>query len=168
MESIGYRKEIETIVNILDKSVRKYYRDRLVSFVVFGSIARGTPRPDSDIDILIIAEKLPRGRIKRVFEFQKEIENKLENQITHLRKKEIYINISPVFKTCKEVEYGSPLFLDMIYDVKILYDRRNFFENYLHKLKEKLNNLNARRVVRGNAWYWILKPDYRYGDVIEL
>jgi predicted nucleotidyltransferase len=32
-----------------------FYGDRLVSLVVFGSVGRKTVRPDSDIDILIVA-----------------------------------------------------------------------------------------------------------------
>jgi hypothetical protein len=27
---------------------------------------------------------------------------------------------------------------------------------------------DAKRVWKGSAWYWDLKPDYRPGDVIEL
>jgi hypothetical protein len=36
------------------------------------------------------------------------------------------------------------------------------------RLRERLATLGARRVWRGNAWFWDLKPDYQPGDVFEL
>ena len=85
-----------------------------------------------------------------------------------LRKKKIFVNISPIFKTVEEVERGSPLFLDMVYDLIVLFDKESFFKNYLNRLEKRLASLGSKRVIRGNAWYWILKPDYVYGDIIEL
>ncbi len=48
-----------------------------MSVVLFGSAARGTQRFDSDLDVLIIAQGLPPGRMKRAREFDR-IELKLE------------------------------------------------------------------------------------------
>jgi tRNA nucleotidyltransferase (CCA-adding enzyme) len=39
--------------------------DRLVSLVVYGSRARGTHRPDSDLDVPIVIRELPRLRAER-------------------------------------------------------------------------------------------------------
>jgi len=163
-----YSEVTEQVVEKLARKTREFYGNRLVSLAIFGSVARGTARPGSDIDILIIADDLPRGRLKRAFEFQKNVEDRLERHLSSLRKKEIDISISPVFKTREEVEMGSPLFLDMTRDVIIIFDRDGFLKSYLEKLKKRLEELGARRVQRGNAWYWILKPDYKYGEVIEL
>lgn len=165
---IGYKKEIEKLVGRLFDRCLEYYGERLVSFVVFGSVAREKYRPDSDIDFLIVAEKLPRGRLKRVFEFTENVEKSLKGHLKALWKEGIYVALSPIFKTVEEVKTGSPLFLDMTLDVKILYDKGNYFENYLQQLKKKLKQLGAKRVVKGNAWYWVLKPDYKCGDIIEL
>jgi predicted nucleotidyltransferase len=41
------------------EETKSFYGDRLVSFIVFGSVARETFRYDYDIDLLIIAENLP-------------------------------------------------------------------------------------------------------------
>jgi len=38
----------------------------------------------------------------------------------------------------------------------------------LERLRARLAVLGARRIRRGNAWYWDLKPDYRPGDVFSL
>lgn len=76
--------------------------------------------------------------------------------------------MSPVFKTPDEAVAGSPLFLDMVEDVEIHYDRDKFFEQRLDVLKKRLEDLGARRIWHGNAWYRDLKPDYTPGEVFDL
>lgn len=63
------KAKFKKIQEKLLEETRAFYGDRLVSLVVFGSVARGTYREDSDLDVLIIAERLPLGRMKRVEEF---------------------------------------------------------------------------------------------------
>ncbi len=158
-------KEIQAL---LLSGLKFFYGDRLVSVVLFGSVARETQTFDSDIDLLIIATKLPRGRTKRMKEFES-VEKKVEPLLETLRKEYgIHTYISPIIKTPEEAERGSPLFLDMVEDAKILFDRDRFFEKRLERLRQKLKELGARRIWRGNAWYWDLKPDYQPGDIIEL
>lgn len=161
------KEKIEELQQKTLKEVKSFYKDGLVSFVVFGSAARRTYRFDSDLDVLIIAENLPRGRMKRVTQFMA-VEEKIEPSLRSLQKDGINTFISPVLKTPREAEMGSPLFLDMVEDALILYDKNGFFSKILERLRQRLKELGARRVWQGNAWYWILKPDYKPGDVIEL
>jgi predicted nucleotidyltransferase len=62
---MSYREEYYKLVKKLEEMTINFYGDRLISIAVFGSVAKDTFRPDSDIDILIIAKDLPNGRIKR-------------------------------------------------------------------------------------------------------
>ncbi len=165
---MGYRQKYYNFIEKLSKAIMNFYCDRLISIVIFGSVASDTFRPDSDIDILIIAKELPKGRVKRVEEFMKNIESKLEQDMMKLSKEGIYITLSPVFKTPEEVHTGSPLFLDMTENVKILFDRDDFFKKYLETLKIKLKNLGARKIYSKGGYYWELKPDYKFGEIIEL
>ena len=143
------------------------YGERLVSVVVFGSVGRGAPRPDSDVDVLIVADDLPDGRLRRVAEFRS-AEAALAPVLAESAAAGYRIDLSPVFKTRAELARGSPLLLDLVDDARILYDREDFFGAALAHLRARLDRLQARRVWRGSAWWWDLKPDYRVGEVFEL
>lgn len=140
----------------LQNLCRKTYGERLISLAVFGSMGRGTARPDSDVDILLIVEGLSHWRMERVDEF-KPIESALNGVV-----------LSPVLKTQEEINNGSPLLLDMVEDAVILYDREYFLQNALNSLRENLARLGAKRIWRGENWFWDLKPDYQRGEVFEV
>jgi len=155
---------------LLDKlvaEVKVHYGPDLVSCVVFGSVGRGTPREDSDVDLLIVAERLPRGRMQRSDHFLP-VEEKLTPQLAGFGGETGTVALSPIFKTPAEVRFGSPIFLDMVDDSKILYDRDGFFDAYLTQLRRRLERLGARRIWRGNGWHWLLKPDLKPGEVFEI
>jgi len=157
----------EKLLDQLVAELTTHYGERLVACAVFGSVGRGTPRYDSDIGLLIVARRLPRGRLRRVEEFLS-VEARLEPALKADEPGRSSIALSPVFKTPEEVEAGSPLFLDMVEDARILYDPEGFLAGYLAKLRARLRELGARRIRRGNAWYWELKPDLKPGEVFTL
>ncbi len=161
------RENFDRLLTATLKAVQDHYRERLVALAVYGSVARGTAREDSDVDLLIVCDSLPLGRIRRIEEFDK-VEKRLEPVLRSLQNHGISTSLSVVLKTPDEVRKGSPLYLDLVEDARILFDRGGFFRSYLDELKKRLARLGARRVWRGNAWYWDLKPDFKPGDVIEL
>jgi hypothetical protein len=105
--------------------------------------------------------------MNRIGEFEA-IESDLEPLLYELKELGCDIGLSPIFKTREETLKGSPIFLDMVEDCIILYDKEEFFAGVLIKLKERLAALGAKRVWRGNAWYWDLKPDFKPGEVFEI
>jgi hypothetical protein len=163
-----YRKRYGELIESLQSRVIEHYGNSLVSLAFFGSVARGLFRPESDIDLLIIAENLPRGRVPRVLDFQQGVEARFEETFRGLRREGIHPLLSPIIKTPEEVRLGSPLFLDMVEDARISYDRGQFFRKYLEDLEAKLRRMGARKVRFKGGSYWLLKPDYRPGDIIEL
>jgi hypothetical protein len=110
---------------------------------------------------------LPPGRSARVDEFLP-VEQTLEPWLAPPRPDLMPVGLSPVFKTLTEVEAGSPLFLDMVEDARILHDEDDFLARRLERLRQRLAALGSQRVWRGNAWYWILKPDLEPGEIISL
>src|SRR3972149_2568376 len=59
--------------------------------------------------------------------------------------------LSPILKTPEEAAAGSPLFLDMVEDAKILYDEGGFFAAVLARLRARLRQLGPARTRRGRA-----------------
>jgi len=159
----GFQKLMERLL----PEVQAVYGARLVSLAVFGSVGRGTPGFDSDLDFLIIARDLPPGRMKRIREFDL-VEERLAPLLDSLKGEGVNTSLSPVIKSPEEASLGGPLFLDMVEDARILFDADGFLAGILARLGDRLKALGSRRVRLGNAWYWVLKPDMKAGEVFEI
>ena len=159
--------QYEALLADLTRACRRHYGDRLRAVAVYGSVGRGTPRFDSDVDLLIVADGLPDGRFPRVDDFRA-VEEALVPRLESARGADLRPELSPIFKTRAELARGTPLLLDMTEDARILYDPDRCLAEALDRLRRRLRELGSRRIWKGDAWYWDLKPDYRWGDVIEL
>ncbi len=156
-----------TLLKKLLEELLREFDDRLKSLVVYGSIARGDHRRDSDIDLLVVIDGLPRERLKRVRLFI-DVESRLDSMLDKLFDEGYAITFSPIIKTPEEAERITPLYLDMVEDAVIIYDEKGFFEKVLERLRKRLEELGAERVRIGRKWYWRLKKNYRFGEVITL
>jgi predicted nucleotidyltransferase len=154
---------IERLLTDLLAGCQRHYGSQLAAVAVFGSIGRGTARPDSDLDVLVVAD----GRVARAADFEV-VESAVAAAVSEARRAGFAAWISPVLKTPAEIEHGSPLLLDMVDDARILYDREEFLQQALAALHARLARLGARRIWRGSAWIWDLKPDYKPGEVFDL
>ena len=167
MAAESWKDIFQSFLKSLEEHTLDFYGERLISLVVFGSVGRGAMRPDSDIDVLIICDPLPQGRLRRVEEFGA-VEREIDLTMTKGAASGIHTRLSPVFKTPEEANRGSALFLDMVDDAYVLFDRGGFFREQMVRLRERLKALGAKRIWKGSAWYWDLKPDYKWGDEFEL
>lgn len=162
-----WAEAFEEIVQALPAACATVYGERLHSVAIYGSVARGTMRPDSDIDVLIVADALADSRAARMDEFE-HIDRLLADRIAAARVAGVHTVVIPTLKTPDELRAGSPLYLDMTDQARILHDRRGLLRDYLDDLARRLQALGARRVPFGGSYYWELKPDFRWGDRIEL
>jgi predicted nucleotidyltransferase len=148
-------------------ALRAVYAKRLRSIAVFGSVARGTARPDSDLDLFVVVDGLPSGRRARLATFDA-VERALEGDIAALARNGIRVELSPVLRTPEDLAVASPLLLDLTEDAVVLQDVGGVLGNALEALRQRLRRLGAKRIWTGTTWYWDLKPDYRRGEIIRL
>ena len=136
---------------------------RLVSLVLFGSVARGEARKSSDIDLLVIAEGFPRSLWER--------RQPLLAEWSRVRAEKGLpaVEWNLVTKSPEEARYHSPLYLDITEDGILLVDRDGFFQAVLDAMRARMRALGSRRIFLENGgWYWDLKPDFRFGEVVEI
>ncbi len=157
----------QALARELLRAAGEVYGERLVSLAIFGSVGRGTAGADSDLDLLLIAEQLSDGRLSRMAEFD-QVEERLQATLAELAKNGIRTELSPVLKTPAEAGGESLLFLDLLTDSVPLFDRGDFLVRLLERLAARLKDLGARKIIKGNAWYWDLKPNLKAGEEFKL
>lgn len=143
------------------QKVCEHFKGSLVSIVLYGSVACGRERSDSDIDLLIVMKNLKGGNYRRRTQFDPLFEE-------WFREHENPPFISTLLKTPEEAQRFSPLYLDMTDRHKILWDKDEFFKKILEDIRTRLSRLGAVRRRMGKVEYWDLKPDYRPGEVFEI
>jgi hypothetical protein len=80
-----------------------------------------------------------------------------------------WIDWNLITKSPVEARHRSPLYLDIVEDGILVVDRDGFFAGVLAGLRARMRELGSRRVhLPDGSWDWDLKPDYRWGDVVEL
>jgi len=140
----------------------------LSSFAVYGTVARGVAKKNSDIDILIVSNDFLGSlgsRIERLIR----VEERLREELAWLRKRDVYTSLSFYPLREEEAERVPLLFLDLTEEAVIFYDKNRFLERVLTDFKAKLLRLGAKRVfIDKENWYWDLKPDYKFGEEIPL
>jgi len=157
----------KSLLEKLTKLLQKEFQDKLISVVLYGSVARGDNRKDSDIDLLLVIKDLPKTITERVILFDK-VERKLDDYIMRLMDDGYYITLTPVLKTPEEAMRFSPIYMDMTEDAIILYDENGFFRKVLEKTKKRLKELGFERVwLSKKVWYW-RKRNYKFGEIIDF
>ncbi|MFQ6003714.1 MAG: nucleotidyltransferase domain-containing protein [Candidatus Zixiibacteriota bacterium] len=160
-------REYDKLIEEYCSAIKDHFRDRLISICLFGSVARGKAKADSDIDILVIAEGLPMDMGMRIKETNYIHEN--------LKRSKGYISlrshrsglISDIFFIPEEIETHPPILLDIVDEGVILYDRNSFLVSILKRLKERLKSQDARKIKTKKGHFWILK-DVKPGEVVEI
>jgi predicted nucleotidyltransferase len=148
--------------------LEKIYAERLRGVYLFGSAARGQLDEDSDIDILIISNDF-QGSVGQRLERLLAVEDAVQEELRWLREQGIRTGLSFYPLRPAEAERLPDLFLDLTEDAAILYDEGRFLQTLLLELKARLLRQGATRTfIDRERWYWDLKPDYKFGETVEI
>ncbi len=152
------------------KKLLSYYGERLNSVVLYGSAARGVATPSSDLDFLLIVDKLGRSYGSRIEELvQLEMDPELVKERFFLRQHGYSAPLSNLVYALEESRAFRLVYLDMIHEGLILFDPEDYFSRLAGQLKAQLRKLGTKKVTLDeNRWYWVLKPDIRPGERLSL
>ena len=131
------------------EALRKALGDRLVAVVLFGSRARGDARPDSDWDLLVIAEGLPENRFDRQLAINGLLFGNCDGAI------------SVTARTSDEFASHVPsLYLDIALDGRVLHDPTGYAAERLSTLRRLIKEagLYRERTQAGDVWRWEEPP----------
>ncbi len=145
------------------------FREMLISVVLFGSVARGEGRAESDLDLLVVVRDLPKRYSDRLRLFNEAVRGVEELRLRLWEEKRIYPLVDPIILTPEEASETHPFYLDMVDCCVVMFDRGGFMRKKLRELRARLSQLGARRVTLPDGrWYWELKPGVERGEVVEL
>jgi hypothetical protein len=86
-----------------------------------------------------------------------------------LQAKGYYPEPYPLFMDEDKVKKRPWILLDIIEHGIILFDSGNVLRKVLARLEERLRKLGSRKIVLPDGtWYWVIKPDWKPGEVMEL
>lgn len=168
VEKIGY-VYYKPLLDVFVERLRQGLGARLVSLVLYGSVARGTARPDSDVDLLVVIEQNPQEQDGQAV--VREIERELEKTPVYqmARERGLGCFVSSLVLTRAEADQNRYLYLDLTREALLLFDRDGFFRTRLAQMQARMRELGSVRIeLPDGTWYWDVKPDLRIGEVFEL
>lgn len=163
--------EIRAYLDLLTTQCKEHYGEALRSLVLYGSVVRGTFRPTSDLDLLVVLRESALSWGKRISQFLHAILDHPDvgKVAAGLKEKALPWRVEPIILTESELAARPPLLLDLTEDAVILEDREDVFAQEIGGVRKRLEELGARRVwLPGDRWYWILTPEIRPGEVISI
>lgn len=158
------------LVTYILELLRSLLGDDLISVVVFGSVARGRADLNSDTDVILVASNMPRSlseRMEILANLLVEFSKTQTCEELNRRGLNTWVQFHPL--TMEEAELHRPIYLDVVEDGIIVYDRGGFIKRVMEGFKSKLEALGAKRVfLEDGSWYWDLKPSIKRGEVVEV
>ena len=163
---IGYEVYENYLQSFCNRLKASFGNEGILSVALFGSVARGHARLDSDIDLLLVHREVDFNPVHRSIDIAFAL--KEEGEYKCLVGQGLDPQPSCIFMTERELWNRPHILLDILVEGILLYDV-GVLESRLRALRERLNTLGSKRVaLPDGTWYWDLKPDWKPGEIIEL
>ena len=163
--------QLRAYLDLLVAATRDLYGNDLRSLVLYGSVARGTFGPTSDVDVLVVLGRSSLTWGKRITGFIRGVVERrdVESAAANLRASRLPWRVEPVILTEAELAAHPPLLLDLTEDAVLVEDPDGAFAREIGAVRARLAELGARRVwLDRERWYWLLTPEIRPGEGITV
>ncbi len=135
------RLSVENIKMTLNRMVENLYeefKEQLIAVVIYGSHARGTATPGSDIDLLVVVRGLARD-----WEIIHRLEDEWARKGRRLGKRFQVLLASPE-DVEDSVEWAAPLMLEIYNSHEIVFDPNDFFRNCIMRMRHLIRERGIR------------------------
>lgn len=139
------------------------------SIVLFGSAARGDFSTLGDIDLIIVSDEFPESYSSRLDMIRPALfELETLPSYAKLKKRGHHVGFDVIVYRSEDLRDTPPLLLDVAMDGVLLRDDGVMCEK-LARLRQRMEELGSKRIrTKTGGWYWVLKPDLKPGETIQL
>ena len=150
------QKEFVGMLESALASLLSGFGGRLRGAVLFGSVARGDARENSDMDILVVAEGVPASygeRVREAVEMVGRVPTRAETEA-----KGAHHELELVLLEPSELREPYPFLLDVVNEGVLLYDYEGTTESKLNAIKKEFQSMGAvRSQLPDGSWYWVME-----------
>ncbi|NIQ07623.1 MAG: nucleotidyltransferase domain-containing protein [Candidatus Korarchaeota archaeon] len=170
LEKMQHLKQIEQqrYIPLLIKTCRNLwweYKEDFLSFVLYGSVARGDASTTSDVDILLVMREGKEKSVGRRLDALYGAVREIESERDFLRHHDILTDVSFYPLTKKEAARLLPLYLDISHEGILLYDPQDFFHQLMVTVKYLMQSYGVERKEIGEQWFWELGPNFEIAEI---
>jgi len=169
MRTFNLQQEYQELAEEYVRLAKIHFGSRLWSICFFGSVVRGEATSESDLDALVVADGLPRDVGSR-FRETSSIHSNLRQSEAYRKVRSLQRRgtVSDIFLTRRETSEHPPILLDITDHGVLAFDRDSFLKGILESVRRRLRELGARKVFTKKGYYWVLKPDAKPTEVVEI
>jgi len=138
----------------------------LMGVWLFGSVARGEARPNSDVDLIVVAKNLKEEKGKMAGAVYARLEIGEERKF--LLRNGFATDVSVYPMTERELFRFYPIMLDVIDHGIVVYEKGEVLTRVARSMQDGMARLGVRKVQLRRGWMWLLPPQLRVGERVGV
>lgn len=160
------KAEFALLLDDLVREAKALWGGDFVGALQFGSTV-GQIKPATDLDLLLVSEAAQGTRRDRSAVLEP-LEEALRARLRKLEEAGCHLDLSPILRAPEELNKFMPIYLDFPDRARVLFDPNGHLARLLERISRYIAESGAKRVQRGQLWYWDLAPDSKAGEVRKL